>query len=103
MNRKEDVQQVGEGDDGGVKGDFDDLGVPGEAGADLLVGGVGFMPAGVAGDDIADAADLVEDSFEAPEASAGQDDLELRVCIHAIIVIKLDKNGINTKGRDLGL
>ncbi len=96
MDGEEDVQQVGKGDDGRVESDFDDLGVAGETGAYLLVGGVGFVPAGVAGDDIGNAVDLVEDGFEAPEASAGQDDLlELRVCVHASIVSELDKNGIN--------
>jgi hypothetical protein len=54
--------------------------VTGEAGADLFVRRNGVMAARVAGYDVGDSYDLVEDGFEAPEAAAGKDGLiELRV------------------------
>ena len=73
VDGEEDVQQVGVGDASGVEGDADDLGMTGAPGADLVVGGVGGGATGIAGDDIGDAEDLVEDGFEAPEAAAGED------------------------------
>lgn len=44
----------------------------GEARRYLLVGGAGFLAAGVAGEDFAYAVDLFEGAFHAPEAAAGE-------------------------------
>ena len=44
----------------------------GAAGADLLVARVGDMAAGIAGHHPADAAQILEDRFQAPEAAAAQ-------------------------------
>ena len=51
---------------------LDYFGVPGGAGAHLLVGRVGDAAAGVPGLDPGDAFDLLEHRFEAPEATARQ-------------------------------
>ncbi len=72
VDGEEDVQDIGVGDLRGVEGDAHHLGVPGVPGAHLLVGGVGGVAAGIAGDDIGDASHLVEDGFEAPETAAGE-------------------------------
>ena len=73
VDGEEDVQEDSVGDMSGVKGDAHDLGVTGVPGADLLVGGINVGTAGITGDDISYACDLVEDGFEAPEATAGED------------------------------
>ena len=73
VNGEEDVQDIGVGDLRGVEGDAHDFRVTSAAGTHLLVGGIDVGTAGVTGDDIGDAGDLVEDGFEAPEASAGED------------------------------
>ena len=87
VDGEEDVQQVSVGDDGGVEGDPDGLGVTGDAGADELIRGVGPAPAAVAGDDVGNAADLAKDGFETPEAAAGKDGLLKGLCVHDVIVL----------------
>ncbi len=72
VDREEDLKDVFEGDAGGIEGELDDLGVARGAGADGLVGGMGIVAAGVAGDDVRDASELIEDAFEAPEAAASE-------------------------------
>ncbi len=72
VDGEEDVQDIGVGDLRGVKGDAHHLGVPGVPGAHLLVGGVGGVAAGIAGDHIGDAGHLVEYGLEAPETTAGE-------------------------------
>lgn len=69
---EKDVQQVRVGDHSRVEGDADALGMAGQAGADLLIGRRGTMSAGIAGDDGADAAHLLEDGFKTPETSTGE-------------------------------
>src|SRR5262249_9777645 len=59
-------------EDGRVEGDLHDLGMARGAGADLLVSGVGRVAAGVAGHDALDAAQVLEDGLQAPEATAAQ-------------------------------
>ena len=73
VDGEEDVQQVGVGDAGRVKGDPHNLGMTGATGADLLVAGVGGGAAGITRDDIRDADHLVENRFKAPEAAASKD------------------------------
>jgi len=72
VDGEEDVQQVREGDDGGVEGDLHGLGMPRGAAANLFIGGVWAFAASVAGNHICDAPDLVKDRFKAPEASTGK-------------------------------
>src|SRR6266851_5179386 len=55
-----------------VEPHLDRLGVAGAAPADPLVGGVGHMPAGVAGGGRQHAVDLAEGRLNAPEASCGE-------------------------------
>src|SRR5262249_22068656 len=68
----EDLEQVVVGDFRGVVFDLDDLGVPGQPGADHVVGRVRGVAPGVARDDVLDAGDAFEDRFEAPEAAAAE-------------------------------
>ena len=72
MQLPEMLEDSGEVDDRGVEGDLYDLGMSGEACADLLVGRVRYGPAHVAGGHGADALDLFEDSLDAPEAAGPQ-------------------------------
>ena len=74
VDHEEDIEDLAEGDDGGVERHLDDLGVAGRAGADLLVGGVRPDAAGVAGLDLLDAAQPLEDGLDAPETAARQRD-----------------------------
>ena len=53
----------------GIKGDLDSLGVSGGPGAHRLVGGIGHMPARVAGLHVVYPLELLEDRFEAPETA----------------------------------
>ena len=57
-------------DDRGIEGDLDRLVMARAAAHDLLVGRVLDGPAGVAGDDLAHALDLLEIRLDAPEAAA---------------------------------
>lgn len=72
VNGEEDVQKVGVRDLGGVEGDAHHLSVTGMPGTHLLVSGIDVGAAGITGDDIRDADDLVVNGFEAPEAAAGK-------------------------------
>ena len=72
MQLPEMLEDSGEVDDRGVEGDLYDLGMSGEACADLLVGRVRYGPAHVAGGHVADALDLFEDSLDAPEAAGAE-------------------------------
>ena len=55
-----------------VVGDLHDFGVSGSAGADLLVGRVFGLSAGVAGDNGDDAGEAFVNGFDAPEASSAE-------------------------------
>lgn len=72
VDGEEDVEELGVGDEGGVKDDADGFGVAGHAGADVLVGGVGEVAANVAGFDGNDAFEVEEDGFETPETASGE-------------------------------
>lgn len=82
VNGEEDVQQVGERDDGGVEDDSDYLGMACGAAANLFVGGVWTFAASIARNNVYDAPHLVKYGFEAPEASAGKDSLMKWLSIH---------------------
>ena len=70
VGRHEDREEVTVGEDLGVEGDLDDLGVSCAAPADLLVRRVGHRAARVAGHHAEDAPQLGEDGLRAPEAPA---------------------------------
>src|SRR5690606_37186442 len=72
VDGEEDPQQVAVADDLWVEGHLHHLGVAGLAGAHLLVGGVGYVAAGVARLDALHALELVVDRLEATEAAARQ-------------------------------
>ena len=65
----EEVEQLVVGDLLGVVLDLDRLGVAGRVGADVVVGGVVGVPAGVADAGAGDAGDLPERRLDAPEAA----------------------------------
>ena len=69
-----------ERDDRGVVGDLHDLGVAGAPAADLLVGRVRDLAAGVARDHALDALQVLVDRLQAPEAAAAQ---RRRLVFHA--------------------
>ena len=57
-----------------------DLGVTGRPGADVVIGGIVGLAAGVAGLDVLDALDLLEDRLGAPEAATPEGgDFDARV------------------------
>src|SRR5205807_2203635 len=68
----EHLQQLRVGDDPGVIGQLRDLGVPGRAGAYLVVAGVLDAAAAVAGDDRLHAVELLEDRLGTPEAAGAE-------------------------------
>src|SRR5208283_3378053 len=72
VNDEKDLQQLAERDHVRVEGDLHHLRVPSRAAADLAVTGVGHAAAGVAGFDLAHAAQLLEHRFQAPEAAPGK-------------------------------
>ena len=57
--------------------------MPGVAAADIVVGGVDGLPAGVAGLDREHALEVVEDSLDAPEAARAQGCDRLRLEVRA--------------------
>ena len=67
---EEDVEDLVIADHGRVVFHLDDLGVAGAMAADLLVGGILRVAAGVAADALDDARHALEDRLRAPEASA---------------------------------
>ena len=71
MELEEQVEEGIHGDDLGVKSDLHGLGVAGQAGADLFVGGVLGLAAGVTGEDFFDTFDAEKGGIKAPEASSG--------------------------------
>src|SRR2546430_1251879 len=70
----EHLEQVGEGYPGRVVHDLDDLGMPGVAGADLLVRGVRRVPAGVPDRRGDHAGDAPEHLLGTPETAPAEDD-----------------------------
>lgn len=96
VDGEEDVEQVRVADNDRVKADLDGLGVTGEPGAHLLIGGIGAISSGVAGNDAADAFDALVNCLQTPEAAAGKGSLlKFSVCVHDSIIRKSDKNCIN--------
>jgi hypothetical protein len=73
MRREENVEQVVIAQLIVVEGDPDRLGVTGIASANLLIGGVGHVTAGVTAFDGLHSDDIEEHGLGAPEAPAGQD------------------------------
>src|SRR6516165_960969 len=69
---KEDVEDVAERNVGRIEGNLQHLSMASGAGADLLVGRLGYAAAAVARFDPLHAAQLLEDCFQAPEAAASQ-------------------------------
>ena len=73
------AEEEGQADDGGVIDYADGLGIAGEVGADVLIGGVGGVAVGIADLGVEDSLQLLEIMLSAPEAAAGQVDL---FCTH---------------------
>jgi hypothetical protein len=72
-HREEDLQELAVADGVRIVGDLDRFRVAGGAGGDLLVGRVGKVAAGIAGDGIDDPFGMLEHRLHAPEAAAGED------------------------------
>jgi hypothetical protein len=72
-DREEDLQQLPIADLLWVEGHLDGLGVPGVAVADELVLRRLCFPAGIAGDRVRHAFDVLEDTLHAPETATGED------------------------------
>ena len=72
MNGEKDLEDLTVGDHFRVERDLDDLRMTGAAAAHLLVGRIGHVSAGIPRNDALDAAQLVVDGLQAPEASASQ-------------------------------
>lgn len=68
-----DFNQVRVGDDIGIEGDPDRLGVPGCSGTNLLIGGVGHVAAGVSRLHLLDPRVGIKRLDHAPEAAARED------------------------------
>ena len=73
----EDVEQLAVGDPLGVERDLHDLGMAGRVRADVLVGRVPGVPAGVADARPADALELPERRLDTPEAAGAERGLVL--------------------------
>jgi hypothetical protein len=72
-DREIDLQQPGIADLARIVGDLHRFGMSGAAGADRPVLRRRPLAAGIAGDGVADALDMLEDALDTPEAAAGDD------------------------------
>src|SRR5579875_3201111 len=72
MQRKEDMQQVAIADDRRIKRHLRDFHVPRLAGANLLIAGIGDVPAHITRADRFHAVNLLDGGLDTPEASAAE-------------------------------
>src|SRR5207247_138839 len=86
VQREEHTEQVAIGELVRVERHLHHLGVPRRAGANRLVARIGYVPAGIPRDDFRDAAQLLEDRLETPEAAATQSG---QLCAHLFILAGL--------------
>src|SRR5262245_26624189 len=78
---KENAQDLAVGNLCRIEGDLDRFGVPGCASAYLFICGSRLVAAGIAGPDLLDTLNMLEDTLDGPEAAARQDgDLRLARC-----------------------
>jgi hypothetical protein len=72
VERKEDFEQLAESYLRRFEGNLDDFGMARRTGANLIIRRIRHLAAGVSGNDAFDATELLEDGFDAPEASASK-------------------------------
>jgi hypothetical protein len=72
MDGEKHLQDLPERDDGWVEANLDDFGMPGNAGADLFVAGIGAMPAAIPWGNPIHAPNLFINGLQTPEATSPQ-------------------------------
>ena len=72
MSAPEDIQQIFKRNHCGIKYDLGNFGVAGGASADLFIGWIFNLPAGITGDHTLYAFQILKDRFNAPKAAGAE-------------------------------